>query len=277
MNKIYTLGLSLAAVALMTGCGGGDSSDEVSTATTSSAPAVEITDSQSASNAIASISTSGTSASGNVPAAPARQAPSLYESSYNGSCENGGSYTIDENSASFTDCEMGGSSISGSYTYSTSLSGDITEMKYKTQNFSISNAETQTLLNYSLDYKIKSTDSYYVYVNIDGLIDVKSQDYSIRAIYDDFTYSVEDKDHARIDGSYSLENSLYTCQNGRYDIQTLSSLDPTDNTGYTTTFDSGIISVNGVRIEFHEGATATVTYADGTSETISQTQTVRCN
>jgi hypothetical protein len=276
MKKIYALGLSLAVAGLLIGCGSNDDEiddvlDETTSTTNLSGAPVLITDTQSAENAVASISkTSTTDYSLSAPTAPAR----LAEAATSGTCDNGGTYSTDGTSATFSNCTLNGATMNGSYNYSYSTTDGLETLTYSTTNFSTVTADTQVIYDFSLEVKSKTNDDYYVYIKMDGTAEVESSYEELSFGYDNFIYSVEDKDHASINGKYSINFSTDTCQNGVYDIQTITTLDPTDSN--PRTYDAGKIKVNGVEIEFLPGGNATVTYADGSTETINQTATVTC-
>jgi hypothetical protein len=276
MKKIYALGLSLAVAGLLIGCGSNDDEiddvlDETTSRTNLSGAPILITDTQSAENAVASISqTSTENYASSVPSAPAR----LARAATSGTCDNGGTYSIDGTSATFSNCISNGTTMNGSYNYSYSTTDGLETLTYSTTNFSTVTADTQMIFDFSLKVKSKTNDDYYVYVKIDGTVEFKDSSAKFSSGFDNFIYSVEDKDHASINGKYSINSSVNTCQNGVYDIQTITTLDPTDSNPQT--YDAGKIKVNGVEIEFLPGGNATVTYADGSTETINQAATGTC-
>lgn len=283
MNKIYSIGLSTTLVALLSACGSSDSDtvDQAITDAGNSASTalkgvtLEVKDDKSATNAVSSVASIGSTTAGTSPAV-AR----LSVGYGSGNCDSGGTYNISGNqnggTASYSNCSENGVTLNGSYTYTISETNGITTTKINANNFSITSSYNTTKLNYSLEHQEKDADSFYLVVKVNGTFETAGGPHSYKGGFENFNYTVQDKDNASIDGKFSIDmGEINSCANGIYDVKTLVTLDPTDNN--PRTFDSGKMTVNGATIEFHQGGTATVTFADGNTTTVNQGAIVSCD
>ena len=284
MKKAYILGTSLVVSALLLGCGSSnDSNGGNSPQSYTSGAAVRVTTPVEAENAAAAISNlnSGVGQTGfsSTLASPQR-GPSLAAVNEKQSCSNGGSMSItgdaDDISANITtsydNCDQYGITMSGSSTVVGTNNGGLVNLKMTTHDlqYKISASDVYTM-NLIMDYK--TSDAYMADIIYSGTIDYNTASLgSGKMGYDNFHLLVNQSQKLDLNGKVSITANQNTCQNGVYNIETISALTPTSN-GYS----SGTMKINGATYIYNNDGTADVTFADGTTSVITQGAALVCN
>ena len=262
MKKVYLSILSLAIATLFLGC----SDDAAATNYLEGTPAT-ITTVEEASNTLSTVSSlteSGTIGSA-FAAASARSvafsamslAPSMAASlaSTTLGCSVSGTYTYDDTSVSYSNCDDGyGAVMDGSV----KVSGDTLTFSNLIMDY------TTVDLTFTMDLSMKYLDGGND-LTMNGTMSMVDSVDSASLAYQSFRVITRWNNDINIDGGISINSTLYPCNNGTFDISTSDDLTP-----YGDAFSSGTMKVNGVTFDFINSTQVTVTFADGTSETVNQ-------
>ena len=265
MKKVYLSILSLAMATLFLGC----SEDAAATSYLEGSP-VTITTVEEASNTLStvgSLADAGTAGTALAVARTASQkamslAPSLTPSlaSYTQACPYGGSLTIDGASetsftGTYSDCDLGTVVADGSI----SVSGDT--LTYSNLTMTDSTYGISLMMNMSIvDVGGTGAD-----VTINGTIAMTDSTDSASFGYQNFHVITRTNYDININGDISINSTTYPCNNGTFAISTIDDLTP-----FGDAISSGTMKVNGVTFDFISSTQVTVTFADGTSETVTQ-------
>ena len=293
MKKCFVIGLSVVASIFMLGCSS-DSDNETSLA----GETVQVVDQQSAENAIASISSIGSVASGiselndvilydDVVATgigPRSVATPRETDTWN--CTDGGTITLSgtetENSidgqATFTNCVEGSETINGVMDLDGTM--DFQEninLVTTFNNFVITEEGVVSSLNltFKMETNLQTMDP--LSLTLTGTAQTGNMSYgyeNFNMTMQNYNSTFDDFNEYEINGktSYQVGDVNHSCANGIYDITTLETMQR-DTLG----FSSGKVKVNGTTVEFQSGGTAQVTYANGETEQINQVFEVVCN
>ncbi|MDY0121302.1 MAG: hypothetical protein RBR54_05100 [Sulfurimonas sp.] len=296
MKKYINLSLSALAILTLVGCGSDGDDTGAAPKSGVTGEVVEIATVEDAQNAVASLSSINSYSSDSVSTVmPASGFVEKQEDSIlrnlraqpreTMDCSSGGTMSYDgvanDTSAnivySFNQCNNYGTLMNGSYSVrgsndgeNISLTGSFNNFKTSSENLSININMTQAIET-NIDYNPMKTTT-------NGTVDVEMGSENLQIGYENFelymeriSYSYQSYQY-KINGKTSIQSSINTCANGVYNIETLTPLQSAYG-GY----ESGKMKVNGVVIEYHSGGTATVTFEDGTSETMNQNQSVVCD
>ena len=263
MRKIHFGILTLAIATLFLGC----SSNDKESSNLEGSPAA-ITTAEEASNTlttITSLSSTGSSAGDSLAIARAAAlsvkslSPSLTPSlSEPLACAYGGTITYEMTSEtsykfSFDDCDNGYTFFDGSM----KGSGD----KLTFSNLTIRDSEGTMKINMTItDINNAGTD-----VTMDGTIAMSDSTNSASFGYEKFHVITRTNGDINMNGDVSIKSSEFPCNDGTFAISTIVDLTP-----YGYVFSSGTMKVNGVKFEFISSTQMTITFANGTTETVAQ-------
>ena len=278
MKKVYLVGLSLAVAGLVAGCGSSDSDGGGSNSLTEKpAEIVTVEDAKKAGGAVAQISTLGSFGSGfanQSSYAPSRNFARGTIPTQTQQCYNGGSYTqsgsyADDGSSfdmkmSYNNCDQGAGATNGSMRIKTNQSGNNIDMNLDMNDYSMVSAYGSYEMDIEMDI---STNLNYnpMDINMNGSISYITSQYYFKAGYNNFRMN-NNNNYVSIDGTVSMDSNLGSCMSGAYTIETLDPL-YVDYNG----FGSGSLKVNGT-IYTYSGSSVQITLADGTTETVSQSE-----
>ena len=285
-NTLLTFGL--ISIVLLNGCGDSDSSDEATVGTTYTVTAdpVTITNEVEATRAVSAVSgiNYGASGANYAPVRPSTsRAISLAAVNETENCFDGGTIVttgdISETTANFTDtynnCIEYGETTNGAIQIVGSVSNGISNLTVSYTNLNTEYSSSETNMNGTMKAKLDSSN----YNAIDMLMDAQMSisEYTpaneILITYENF-YITGDLYTFNMNGKTSVSSTLYPCQDGAYDIETVSAL----TVDYSGGFTAGTMKVNGATFEFHNNNEVTITYADGTSGgRVSQISSMSCD
>ena len=287
MKVKYLLFLGLAGITLMSGCGS-DSTDKVSNdVIVSEVASIETVDAaEKAISAVGSIQAMGATStaytSNNSSNAPSRTI-SLSPINTTEACQTGSMTMkgdISETNADFlttyNECSDGyGSILSGSMkTVGTNNNGNI-NMKVVMNQFRVQTEANYYQMDLSMDLQINENNYNVSSTRIDGVITLDMAEYGQGNFgYTNFLVKTDANHYLDISGSVNRDMTTDTCLNGVYNIDTTEPLKLSATNG---SYEAGTMLVNGSVFEFHSDGTASVTFANGTSETVSQSAQNFCN
>lgn len=262
MKKVHLGILSLAVATLFLGCS--SDSAPVSYLEGSPAPITTVEEASNTLSTVSSLTEAGTvGASLSIARAAALSVKSLAPSlaTQTQECPYGGSFTIDGTSetsftGTYSNCDLGyGMVIDGGV----KVSGDTLTFS----NLTMSDGAGMSMkLNISIvDVNHAGTD-----VTMNGTIAMTDSTGSASLGYQNYKYVARTNGDFAVNGDISINSTIYPCNNGTFAISTIVDLTP-DLSG---TISSGTIKVNGVTFQFINSTQVTVTFADGTSETVTQ-------
>jgi len=278
MHTIYSLILAFFSVTLLVGC-----SNETGNTDSSNLDGinVEIENIQEAQNAIDSITSITNISSSPTSYLSSKNAP--YRTAYNSNCTYGGSFTSDIDNdgnfiATYTQCKEYGYTIDGQMNGINSYDdiNDIIRQDASFSNFTYMSSDTNITLNFSTNI-ITNYNYDPIDTTMNGSILFSSTKFGSGVMgYENFRV-IEDTTQSLlgtidISGKVSIDSTINVCSNGTYDLETLEILTP----DYTGGFSAGTLKVNGAVFVF-DGINAKVTYPDGSTDIIDQTQPVVCN
>jgi hypothetical protein len=172
--------------------------------------------------------------------------------------------------------------MNGSYRVKGDMYGDgygIVNYTVTASNYTMQSSEMTMKMNLTEEIEVDVSDYDPMTITLNGTMEMIYGSYSSKMGYENFTIHTEggsssySDTQVEINGKMSVNNTTNTCANGIYSIETISPLTSHYYSGYS----SGIMKVNGVTMNFNTDSTVDITYADGTSETISQSSSVVCN
>jgi len=284
MKNKLVISASVVVASLFVGCGGGSSSDGGSSGNFLTGNPVTVTTPQEATNAMSSVTTLNTLGTGSVSPSSARTAsPSLAPVNESGSCVDGGSYSIDGDASDttanlttvYTNCSQYGSTMNGKQHIEGTNDGTTVNLDMTMTALS----QSSSIGSSTMDMSIK-----YILNNATNVLDMTmngtaSFDYSSpvsnagSAGYEDFRVVADNATNTlTINGDVSTTSSAHSCVDGRYHLETTQILVPGVNG-----FSSGQMKINGATFDFHNDGTATVTFADGSTNIVTQGAEVVCN
>ena len=260
MKKVYLSILSLAMATLFLGC----SSDSAATSYLEGSPAT-ITTVEEASNTLTTVSSlsdvsAPSLAIAKTAAALTSKAPSLTLSLETElyTCSGGGTMTYDGTSTSFSvvanNCIESGMTMDGS----AKISGDTATFSNFTMSFdgmSFKMNITITDINFGED------------VTMNGTMEMADSTGSASLGYQNFHVITRTDGKLNINGDISINSTQFPCNNGTFSISTIVDLSPDYLYGG---FSAGTMKVNGVTFTFLSDVTVDVTFADGTTENVTQ-------
>ncbi len=269
MRKILIVIMSVAMATLFVGC---SLDDETSTSYLQGTP-VSVSTPQEAENALSSFSgiNSGASASP-APARAIALAQSLSPSRVASlapisvTCDNGGTYVGDYTdssnfNATYTNCQFGTITMNGSVSASNNT--------IVLSNYQYSDSSTGE--NLIMNFTVTSSDPDDVTIN--GTISYTDASDSASFGYENFHMIVKSNGDENINGKISITSNTFSCVNGVLDITTVVDLTPDLSGGYS----SGTMKINGATFVFNANNTVSVTFPDGTTQTLNQNQPPVCS
>lgn len=277
-NLIHT-GTSIVLATFLIGCGGSDNSSESANYLTGDP--VPITTKSEAENAVSSVVNLNSSGVSNIAPSPARSAaPALVAVNDSGTCVDGGSYSVSGDATdttaditqTYNNCNQYGVLMNGSQHVKGTNDGStinlnmtMTDLLYQydtsssTMNMDVKYVSTNGT---SLDMTMNGTASYNI---TSPILD------SGTAGYQNFR-TVITSSGMTLNGEVSTTSTVNTCVNGTYKLETLETL-----TAGSSGFTSGKMKINGATFDFNSDGTATVTFADNTTQVVDQGVQLVCN
>ena len=312
MKKYLNLGLGVVVASFVLGCGSSSDDDGIKTHKVD-APAVEVSTSQEVSNALGatvfnSAMNSGIggvaeiySASGeSVDETSASVLRSMKRATETYECWRGGTETFSGSESdtsinatvTYNQCDEGDGVMNGVLKLNGTNEGGRINLTQTMENYSVNGSDSYTLANLQVVMDatgIEVYDEYYdeydyayfdpMKLTLNGTMQMSLYGLNYKMEYENFRVEMLDYSDStyefarqRINGKMSQESEEYSCINGSYTFETISDLVPYGN-GYS----SGTLKVNGATVVFQNNGAAQVTFADGTTETISQDTPISCN
>jgi len=283
MKKMLMVSVIAAGVLTMTGCS--SDSDDSSNGGGSNlvGEPVSITTPEAAANAAATVGNQGSSVSPSAQRASLKS-PSLTPVNETKNCVDGGtrkvtgdiSDTSSDITITYDQCTDGDTYTDGvlkgkSTTDASKTSGQSQSIDL-VQRYSYNGQQSEIKSNATYDYTlIQNVSADYI---SSGAMEYKNLNLGDGRIgMDNYKTTFDSQGTYSIDGGYSVQSSKYECINGVYNVETKQRLAFDYNTGNIA---DGELDVNGVNFVFNSEGTITVTYADGTTDTIPQRQEIVC-
>jgi len=284
MKNLIVSSVSILVASLLIGCGGGDSDGNGSSGSYLTGDPVPVTTLAEAENAVSSVSSLNNLGTTNVSPSPARSAsPSQAPVNESESCVDGGSYSISGDASettadityTYNNCNQSGVVMDGSQHVSGTNDGTTVNLDITMTALKSTYASSSQTMDMAIKY-IENTSTHALDMIMNGTaafsISSPISD-SGTAGYQDFHIVADGLNNTlTLNGDVSTTSSAHSCVDGQYNLKTLELLTPSGDG-----FSSGKMEINGATFDFNNDGTATVTFADGSTEIVQQGQEVVCN